>query len=695
MDWEKPVHFEFYDKNNIKQIDQGAGVKIFGAWSRAHPLKSMALFARKEYGDGSFSYKFFNNRKNDKFEALVLRNAGNDFYQAHLRDGFMGHVMEPLNIESQGFQPTVVYINGEYWGVLNLREKINEHFISDHTYIRADSVNILQNNGDIVQGTNTKYLELLNFIENNNIAIEANYEKVKEYIDIENYMDYMLAQTFIDNRDWPGNNIKFWNTTSNKSRFRWILYDTDFGFNLYGSENYLYNSLADALATNGPNWPNPPWSTLLFRKLKANSEFKEEFVKRAKHYLNTCWKPQVMNAKVDSLKNIYKDEMVDHCQRWNLNYNNWSYEVERLKTFSNNRPYYFEKYLKEIFGFNESVKVNLAVSSEQAGFIKLNQRKINDYPYSENQFVNTDLEVIAVPYPGYRFVKWEGDLTSRNNRVVAGIRGTIAATAIFEPADSEDRMIVFNEVFYKSSESIKPGDWVELFNAGKTSVDLLNWSFSDTQEDSALTISQSILLGPKEYYVLSKDLEKFKTTYPMVNNVYGEFEFGLSSNGDYLRLYDNNGQLVDAVDYYPTGSWPSEANGLGASAELMDATTDNAYGYNWEPSIDGGTPGGPNLSYKDVGIFNPAQQLDADLRCVPNPFQSETNVIFNTSRQGIYKIEITTISGLKVFEGNEIFYLEGMQQLKIKLNRMLPQGMYILSLYGQGKQQSIKVIITN
>ncbi len=156
QDWERPVHFEYYDKEGNKQIDQGAGVKIFGAYSRAHPQKSLSLFARKEYGDGAFSYRFFTSKDHDKYEALVLRNAGNSFWDTHFRDAFMTTAMKDIGLEYQAFQPTAVYINGEYWGVLNMREKVNEHFIADNTGAKSDSVNILEMDGATVHGENSR-----------------------------------------------------------------------------------------------------------------------------------------------------------------------------------------------------------------------------------------------------------------------------------------------------------------------------------------------------------------------------------------------------------------------------------------------------------------------------------------------------------------------------------------------------------
>ena len=91
---------------------------------------------------------------------------------------------------------------------------------------------------------------------------------LKGEIDIENFIIYQVAQIYFDNTDWPGNNIKFWRPENGK--WKWILYDTDFGFGIWGNNNYQNNTLSFALQSNGPGWPNPPWSTLLFRRLVQN-----------------------------------------------------------------------------------------------------------------------------------------------------------------------------------------------------------------------------------------------------------------------------------------------------------------------------------------------------------------------------------------------------------------------------------------
>lgn len=694
QDWERPVHFEYYDQYGNKQIDQGAGVKIFGAYSRAHPQKSLSLFARKEYGDGTFNYRFFTSKDHDKYEALVLRNSGNSFYDTHFRDAFMTTAMKDIGLEYQAFQPTAVYINGQYWGVLNMREKINEHFIADNTGAKSDNVNILEMDGETVYGENSRYRELINFIESNSLASDENYEYVSKLIDIDNFIDYYLVQTYIDNRDWPGNNIKYWNTTSIRSRYRWILYDTDFGFSLYGDHNYNYNSIADALEPYGPNWPNPPWSTLLFRKLMTNNGFKEEFVRRGLGYLNSYWQSEPIIALVDSFKNLYSEEMIAHCQRWDLDYGNWSWQVDKLKTFARERPDYYRRFLGQETGYNGSYYISLDISPNQGGQVSVNSITPEELPFRGSYFYNMPMEIRAIPRPGYRFVRWEGDKVSSQPTLVYRLGQHITHRAVFEATNEENRDIVINEVFYKSSDELKPGDWVELYNAGETTVDLEGWVLSDADRDSAFVVPTSYLLAPGGYVVLCKDMDKFKTTYPWVKNVMGELDFGLSGNGDIIRLYDHQDQLIDAVDYYPSGVWPDEANGQGASIELTNPDLANEDGNNWVASLTGGTPGEQNFGFVGTGILDTPDKLGVELYCFPNPVGSHAWVSFSITVADLYQVDLTDLQGRVIQHLGENLYPPGKHTIKLRERELtnLPAGIYIIRLMNKQGFETIKMI---
>ena len=142
-DWEKPIFIEVLDTNNT-YYSSPAGVKIFGGWSRGQAQKSLSLFARGQYGNNEFNYRFFPDLEIEKFQSLVLRNSGNDWNFTMLRDGYATGLFKDIDIDIQGYRPMLVYLNGEFWGLYNLREKVNEHFIASHHPIDPDEIDLIE-----------------------------------------------------------------------------------------------------------------------------------------------------------------------------------------------------------------------------------------------------------------------------------------------------------------------------------------------------------------------------------------------------------------------------------------------------------------------------------------------------------------------------------------------------------------------
>ena len=144
-----------------------------------------------------------------------------------MRDVLLTSLMEDSNLDIQAYRSVASYLNGEYWGLYNIREKINEHYLASLHNLDPDEINIVELNGEVIHGDNEAYLNMVSFVSNNSLSSSENYQQIADQIDIDNYIQYQVAQIYYDNRDWPGNNIKFWQPTGGK--WRWILFDTDFG----------------------------------------------------------------------------------------------------------------------------------------------------------------------------------------------------------------------------------------------------------------------------------------------------------------------------------------------------------------------------------------------------------------------------------------------------------------------------------
>jgi hypothetical protein len=640
-EWERPAHFELYDKNGIKQIDQLAGVKIFGGWSRMNEQKSLALFARKEYGKGSFEYKFFTDKPIEKFESIVIRNSGNDNMQLQFHDCFMTGLTRKMEVDRQAFQPAAIYLNGKYWGIENIREKVNEHYLAENHLVDPGSVNLLFLQSTVLCGTNTGYQQILTFL-NNHSTLQNNddYYQVRDQIDLDNYIQYQLTQIYLNNKDWPGNNIKFWNTNTGNP-WRWIIFDTDFGFN---AGEYGYNTLEFALVTNGEDWPNPPWSTLLFRRMISNLDFRYNFINQYCDRLNVDFHPSRINADLDSLRGVYYADMQYHFERWWGSYPEWESRISSRKIFGQRRPALCRLHMQEQFSLGEELEVKVEVSDADMGKVKVNTVYPYSYPFTGIYFRDVPISLKAVPKVGFKFVRWEGSVNSTERVISYNMAADGNFKAIFEESAAEDVSIVINEINYASSEEWNTGDWIELFNNGNTTVDFEDWLISDSGVDTGHYFQAGIILYPGDYLVVCRDLPDFRELNPGVTSSIGNIPFGLSSSGDIIRLYDAERNLIDAVDYYPYAPWPENAVETGSSIELKNPSLDNTLGQNWQAVGIGGTPGKANYGYDATEPFV-LPELLTDFECFPNPFTDFTTIQFTVASEGKYRLEIYDIKG--------------------------------------------------
>lgn len=415
-DWERDIHFTFYEADGALGTAFDAGVQIFGGWSRAHDQRSLALFARSRYGVDEFVYPFFPDLPYDEFQGLVLRNSGNDWMRAMLRDAVLTSLMEGSGLDYPAYQPTAAYLNGDYWGIYDLREKVNEHFIASKHGVDADDIDLLEGNALVVEGSNTAYMQLMQRVQQQDLTLPANYALVEGEIDIQNYITYQVAQIYFNNTDWPGNNIKFWK--SPETKWRWILYDVEFSFGLYEPDEYAANALEFATEARGPSWPNPPWSTLLFRRLLTNASFERQFINTFADSLNQRFLPQRVLQRIDDYAAPVAAEIPRHYDRWQLSEEeartaqDWLDDLELMRDFARLRPGYMWQHLSDFFALAEPVTVTVDIADTSAGQVRLNSLFIASASWSGQYFPGVPITLVAEAKAGYRFSHWGTDTGS-------------------------------------------------------------------------------------------------------------------------------------------------------------------------------------------------------------------------------------------------------------------------------------------
>ncbi len=474
VEWERPASIEIFEPDSDSAaLRQNIGVRIHGGWNRSEPMKSLRLYARSQYGDSRFFHRIFPNLLYTEYNRLLLRNSGNDWPYTMFRDAFIQKVSQHLKIDILNYRPAIVFFNGEYWGIHNFRERFDRHYLSRVYSIESDKVDILERNAVIKEGSNQHYLETIDYINANRLVNDEYYEYIKTRIDIVNYMHYQIAQIYSGNRDWPGNNIDFWRYQTNEynpdapygqdGRWRWLMYDTDFGFGLHGGDP-SHNTLAFATEMNGPSWPNPPWSTLLFRRLLENESFRIEFINRFADQLNSAFHPDRVIAMIDEMANHIQPEIEEHTLRWGRpgSENAWRNEVNVIRNYAQARPSHVRNHIKGHFGIQNTVLLTVGVNNPSMGEIYVNSIELspntpgikpNPFPWGGIYFQGIPVIVRAKPHRGYRFSHWDGvDGNPRSTTVELPMTGNANIIAVFEeteifpvPARLIDGSYIFNE----------------------------------------------------------------------------------------------------------------------------------------------------------------------------------------------------------------------------------------------------------
>ena len=594
QDWEIPVHFDFLESDGSLAVSLDAGAKIYGGHTRWLPQKSLRITARDQYGPDRIEYQLFPSEAISSFKSIILRNSGNDWWATMFRDALMTTLMEGSAVAYQAYRPLVVFLNGEYWGIHNLRERLDEHYLAAHYGVDKDSVDIIENHFFPNVGDSLTYAALVEFVGNHDLSDPAAYAFVQTMMDVESFARYQAAEIYYANIDWPANNVRCWRPKREGGRFQWLLYDTDLGFGLTGT--YDHNTLEFATDPNSPDWQNAPYATLLLRSLLDNDDFREMFIVRFCDLMNMFFEHNLVAAHINAIQRGITEEMPLHEQRW-YPYHNWDEAVSALYEFALLRKGYVVEHLRTKFGLDGTIRLTIERAGEPGGRVRVNPFMPNTYPWDGDYFKGLPIILRAEPFNGYQFVGWEGGVVSSEDSVVVFPHTDIVVQARFEVANHAPAAVVITEINYHSADDFDVGDWIEIY-ACEGDHDLGGWILRDEQENNAYTIPGGTVLDEGDYLVFAADLQAFISLFPDISGVLGDIGFNLANGGDEVRLYDQNGVLIDQVIYDDEPPWPVEPDGNGPTLRLIDPAYPNESAFSWRASL---TPhGDPGAGYGSV-----------------------------------------------------------------------------------------------
>jgi hypothetical protein len=545
-DWERPLNFEYFTPDGQEQINQLIGSQIFGGCSRAMAIKSLSIYARKDYSTNELKYAFFADKNIAKYKSLVLRNSGSDVFASMLRDGFMQTLIKGrMDIDYMDYQPVLVYLNGNYFGFLNLREKMNEHYLENNHGVNPDSVDIIEKFDNVVFGDDYYWQDLLSYVYDHDLSDSLAFAGVKTMLDVDEFMNYFITNIYYENEDWPQANVKYWRERKENAKWRALLFDTDFGFGLFHESG---NTLVWALST-------PESSTKIMVALLQNESYKNEFIQRFAAHINTTFSPNRVLLILDSLAGKIRPYIPRQVELYQLPYYTeyWEYQVGSVMVdFANSEPDRVRGWIKDYFGISGTYSLSVNIENANEGVVKVNEVDVGAQ-YTGEHFNDIPVRLTAVPKYGYKFCGWTGDTVSSEMEIFVNYSEDASLTANFCIADPISGIYINEFVADNESGLVddfgENEDWIELYNSNIYAVNLAGLFLTDsaqylTKFQMPFNNPDQTTIKPGGYLILWADNDCAQGSCHL--------PFKLNKGGESLflsQMYGNQTSIIDSISY--------------------------------------------------------------------------------------------------------------------------------------------------
>lgn len=515
QDWTRTANMEYF-KEGKQKFSQEADISIMGGCSRKEAVKSLKISTGKKYCADTFAYNPFKddkNKKANKYVSFQLRNGGNAYEDKYLcfRDGFMQAVAKGMgNIDYQGYVPVGFYLNGKYKRLMGLRERTNKDFVySNYGYDEdeIDVIEITERGVGATAGDRVMYDRMIQYARNNYKSSDY-LEKMNDFMDMDEYLNYIIFEQFIVNTDWPGNNYKMWRHRSG-GRFRCILFDTDFGLGLYKGDKTIcsdeFNMIewcdgTSSTADWGNRDPNDGsgfnFKTILFSSLMKNEEFKLMFVTKFMIHLNNTLNYRNFNTVGYEFASLVMPEY-EKSFGHELDTTSENSAFRKMLQFAQARYDNIPSHLAAVLKDVSSDKVNLTLSCKtddnktlQVGYT-LNNVNVVGPDYTFRGLKGMKVNIGANLPDGYVVKKWKvGDKEYATPTISLNLKSETSVTLYLKKDSDKTPKIFINEICSKNSimkdDMGETPDWVELYNASDTLVDVAGYYITDDSKNLKL-----------------------------------------------------------------------------------------------------------------------------------------------------------------------------------------------------------------
>ena len=578
-EWERPAYVETFEPDGTRVAAQDAGVRIHGGWSRGNNnQRSLRIFARSEYDPDNtyFDYEIFTNNTSEdgtnklitSYKRLVLRNGGNDHWSTRIRDEVSQDIAAEFGIDTQNSRAGVLFLNGEFYGIIQVKQTYDRFALKDRYNAPNDDFTILEmgtSSGGyrVMNGEpdeEQKYAALVREINRGLATTDAGKKILEEQMDVHEVLKYYAFQIYIGNGDWPHNNYKIYKYNAPElapgngkldGRWRYLLFDTDFGMGLSGSFRET-NILSSCLNSRGDGG--------LFAGLMQNDDYRNTFIKLVCDLINIYYTRDNTFYYIGARSLEIANEIPLQMGR-----TGWNQNTAVMYDWVEGRPDVMYRQLERNLRAGSLYNINLTQNIE-GGNTHINEFKLTDKSWTGRHYMYTRAEISAVPLPGWKLEKWVINGEEIYDAVIIPERYIFASTvniqAVFVTDNSLEGCLVVNEVYYDSNGS----GYIELYNptnsevpAGLYSLFIHNYDENTRTEldlaDTAVApfsyvlINRSGIKGGRDEIILTRELA-----------VIGSLRVPELKPGEsYGRYPDGGDNLV-----YMQKCTPNEANELGS-----------------------------------------------------------------------------------------------------------------------------------
>jgi len=686
-DWEKFSHIEMFEPNGKLGFSLNAGIRVKGEWIRSACYKSLQIYPRSEYDEeNEINYDVFKGMKHlnssiplKRYKRLIFRNAGNHVVWPDVnpmfRDGFTQEIISHLNIKTQGFRPSVLLVNGEYWGIHNIMEDNDSRSLENHYGINKDSIVIMEHNltgkNQLIEGNpgdEQEYLDLVNFISTNDLSIDSNYNYFLSKVDSNSFCDHWIA-TIFTGKDNFEHNVSFWRYKGLSNglheadgKWRWMVNDFDAAFI---DPFYDTQWLVDTLGSN-----------FLFTKAILNTRFRTMFLNRMADQLNSAFKADYLLRKHNEMHDKFISEINYHIGRWKspLTLSDWENTLALEKDRIVQRVTY-QYHITMLRYAIDTLHYQINVSDPSKGYITINTLDIDKntkgladstqpYPWTGTYFTTIPIKLKANPLPGYKFVKWQ-ETNQTNSEIYVTANSDTNYTAIFDEdlTYTTPKKIYINELMAENNITINDNkgqkkDWIEIYNDKNDTIDLAGYVFTDGYVVHRIPSgNDSTKITPKGFKLFWADDD--------VNKGVLHLNFKLSKQMDQIMLYaPDRFSLEDSITY---------TNQIGdiSFGRIYDGAPQWTYFYKT-------TPNASNV----LRVIDEPEKFNL----YPVPATQDLNI--SLGELTAQKIEITISDMLgKVLLSNEINYTPG--DIITTNVAELAMGFYCIQISGEGINQRV------